>query len=324
MRIVTLFTVFVIILFRVLPVCAQENKNYSLSISPQLGIFYGHVEEIVYPPPEKKADLLSQLLWNMKPVFYYGFLMELSPVKPMEKWRFFSDLSFKFSIPGRSGVIEDRDWESVENTGLTGFSSHDNIAKQLILIDFSAGVSFPLRNILLLKTFIHISYMNFNFTGENGHATYARETPPNSGIFAPIDDAPHEYTFNGKVINYNQTWFYVAPGVSLGYAYKEYFRVEISFTISPLIICNDLDEHILTNTQYKDNMMGGIMLEPGLLFSLNLSKRLGISCDVSWRYISRTKGITYRSIDAGDYTQIGKAGAGLSIFNTALLLKVKL
>lgn len=324
MRIVTLFTVFVIILFRVLPVSAQENKDYSLSISPQLGVFYGHVEEIVCPPPEIKADMLSQLLWDLKPVFYYGFLMELSPVRPMEKWRFFFDLSFKFSIPGRSGVMEDRDWESVENTGLTKFSSHDNIAKQLILIDFSAGVSFPLRNILLFKTFIHISYMNLNFTGENGHLTYAKQL--GDGIYAPIDNDPIVYSLNGKVINYSQAWFYAAPGISLGYGYKDYFRVEISFTISPLILCTDFDEHILTNTQYMDKMKGGIMLEPGLLFSLNLSKRLGISCDVSWRYISRTKGLTYirHPIDAGDYTQEGKAGAGLSIFNTALLLKVKL
>jgi outer membrane protease len=167
--------------------------------------------------------------------------------------------------------------------------------------------------------------MNFRFSGENGYGTYARETPPKSGIYAPINDAPDERQFNGKVINYRQEWLYFAPGVSSGYGYRDFFLAEISFMISPLVLCFDLDEHIERNLQFKDNMIGGIMLEPGFRFSLNLNKWLNISCDISWRYISGTRGPTYiKPIGYGNYTQEGEAGVGLSMFNTALLLKVKL
>jgi outer membrane protease len=322
MRIVPLFAVFVIIFCRALPVSAQINKNYSFSLGPQLGLMYGHAEEIVYPT-DTKAPMLSQLLWNMKPVYYYGFLMDFSPDKPMERWGFFFGLSMKFGIPGPSGVMEDRDWKSKENAELTNFSTHDNITKEFFLLDFSAGVSFPVRNILFVKTFVNISLMNFRFYGENGNGTYARSL--GSGKYAPVDDDPLEYSFSGKVINYSQEWFYAAPGVSVGYSYKEYFLAEISFIISPLVLCTDLDEHILTKTQYSDRMTGGIMLEPGFRFSLNAGKRLGISCDMSWRYISGTRGPSYNKPIGGEsYMQEGEAGAGLSMFNTALLLKVRL
>jgi outer membrane protease len=314
MRIVSLFAVFVIILFCAQPIQAQLNKDYAFSLCPQFGFFYGHVEEMVYPPPENKADLLSLLLWDIKPVIYYGFLMDFSPVKPMERWSFFSGLSMKYGIPGPSGVMEDKDWLLPEYGGITNYSTHDNITKEIFLLDFSTGFSFPIRNIFLIKSFVNISYMLFRFSGENGYGIYALSTPP-------------QYSFSGMgtVISYRQEWFCAAPGISVGYGYDGNLSAELSFIITPIVFCADLDEHKGRNIQFRENMTGGVMLEPGLRLFLDLSKRLGISCDISWRYISGVRGLTYRRpIGIGNYIQDGEAGAGLSILNTALLLKVKL
>jgi len=324
MRIVPVFAGLVIILFCAPVVQAQVNKDYSFSLCPQFGLFYGKVEELVYPGAENKADLLSLLVWDIKPVFYYGFLMDFSPVKPLEKRGFFSNLSIKFGIPGLSGNMVDKDWLSVENAELTNFSSHDNITKKIFLFDLSAGFSFPVRGLFFVKTFVNISYMNFRFDGENGYKTYAVDL--GSGKFGPIADAPKE-PISGKVISYSQEWFYVTPGVSAGYGYKDLFSAEIFFMITPLVFCSDLDEHIRPpSKQFIDNMKGGVMLEPGLHLSYNVNKLLNISCDISWRYISGTKGPAYKSepIGAGIYESAGKAGAGLSILNTVLMLKVKL
>jgi len=312
MRILPFLAVLVIILFCAQPVQAQLNKDYSFSLCPQFGFFYGHAEEIVYPT-NTKAELLSLLIWDMKPVFYYGFLMDFSPVKPMERLGFFLDLSLKFGIPGPSGVMEDKDWMSTEITDFTNYSIHDNITEEIFLLDFSAGLSVPVCNIFLVKPFINISYMNLNFYGENGSGIYALYNPPG-------------YSFSGKVINYSQEWFFVAPGVSVGYGYNGNLSAEISFMITPLVSCLDLDEHIQRNIQFRDTMTGGIMIEPGLRLFLAVSKWLGISFDISWRYIGGTRGPTYMRlpIGFGNYKQEGEAGAGLSILNTALLLKVKL
>jgi len=312
MRIITVFTVFVIIFFGAFPASARENKDYSFSLCPQFGLLNGHVEEIVYPT-DTKAPLLSLLLWDVKPVFYYGLLMDFSPVRPVEKSGFFSELSLKFGIPGRSGVMEDKDWMSKVNTDLTNYSKHDNITKEIFLLDFKAGVLFPVFNALLVKTFVNISYMNFRFSGENGHGTYANENQP-------------EKTFSGKVIGYKQEWFFAAPGVSLGYGYKNYFFAEISFIATPLVLCTGLDGHIERNIQFKDNMTGGWLLEPGFRYSMNLTERLGVSWEISWRYIKGTRGPSYnrQPIGSGNYHKDGEAGAGMSMLNTALLLKVRL
>jgi len=176
--------------------------------------------------------------------------------------------------------------------------------------------------------------MKFRFNAENGYGIYARETPPYSGIYAPIDDDPREMTFNdwGTVISYSQEWFCAAPGVSLCIGHKGIILAEISFMITPLVFCVDLDEHkkgdlnIGRDIQFRDSMRGGIMIEPGFKLSMPANKWLNISCDISWRFISGTRGPSYISspIGSGNYEPAGESGAGLSILNTALTLKVRL
>jgi len=308
----------------------QENKSgsYALSICPQFGFFYGQAEEIVYPPSRYKAKYLSQLLWDIKPVFYYGIALDFSRAQPMTKWGFFSNITLKNGIPGKSGSMEDRDWESIENDGLTKYSKSDNFTENLFFLDFSAGFSFPLKHSLLIKTFISFSYMNLSFYGENGYGTYARETGGDgSGIFAPINDSPDYISFanRGKLITYTQEWYIGSIGVSLSYYFNARFYAEVAFRISPLVFCNDWDKHLQTGTQYRDYMRGGIFLEPGLQFFYSIGRRLELSLKCSWRYIDGTKGEIYEgSLSGGYFTRNGNAGAGVSIIDTGLCLRLRL
>jgi outer membrane protease len=312
------------------PVFCQERQagSYAFSTWTRFGMLFGQAEELVYPSSPYKAEWLSQLLWDMKPVFYYGLTLDFSQAQPMTQWGFFTNLSLKNGIPGNSGKMEDRDWMSTVNTDLTHYSTHDNVTNELFLCDFSTGVSFPIKRILLLKAYITVSYMRFNFTGQFGYGTYARETGGDySGIYAPIDDNPKYYSFadREKVINYAQSWFMAAPGISLGYYFNTRFYGELIFQISPLILCDDLDEHLVTGNQYRDYMRGGLFLEPGFHFSWFAGKRLELSLEFSWRYIRETRGETYISpVFKENYTEQGEAGAGLSVIDTGLCLKVRL
>jgi outer membrane protease len=262
----------------------------------------------------------------MKPVLYNGLTLDFLPVNPMKKPSAFFNLSLKYGIPGLSGKMEDRDWMSTENAALTHFSTHDNDVRELFFLDACGGVSFPLVGFLLLKPFINVSSMSFRFSGMDGSGIYARRL--GGGKYAPINDDPVEQPFFGKVINYTQEWMYIAPGFSLGFSFLNVFLAELSFQISPFISCGDLDEHLTANpsTQYKDLMWGGLLLESGFQFSYSPIQWLEFSAVFFWRNIDGTKGQTYRRnpIGTGIYQPEGTAGAGLSILDTGLCLKVRL
>jgi outer membrane protease len=303
-----------------------DTHPYALSLHPCFGFIYGQAEEIVYPDKTTKAPLLSQLLWDMKPVFYYGLVADFSRTRPTDKWGGFSNLSLKFGIPASSGKIVDRDWLSVENTDLTNYSIHDNFTREMFLFDFSAGFSFPFLRVMILKAYVNVSYMNIHFSGFDGHGIYARSKGNNT--YHPIDDDPRLEDFNGmKVFNYTQKWMTIAPGVSFGYYFFENFFAELSFRITPLILCADLDEHLhpSNRAQFRDYMQGGLLIEPGASLSFACNDWIALSLEFSWKYINGTKGDTfYRPYGKGDYFQSGTAGAGLSVLDTGFFFRIRL
>ncbi|MDR1858998.1 MAG: omptin family outer membrane protease [Treponema sp.] len=320
---ITAFAILVIIFFSAQPVQAQEG--YAVSLSPLFGMAHGHAEEIVYPAGNTRAPLLSELLWDIKPVFYYGFSLGFSQVDPRERWGFFSSLALKTGIPGTSGYLEDRDWMSVENANLTHYSKHYNYTREMFLLDAGAGLSFPFKRLMLLKTCANVSFTRLSFFGMDGYGIYARRIE--SGIYAPIYDDPENADFSGKkVISYTQEWLTVALGVSFGYFFQANFLAELTFLVSPLVFCVDLDEHKERSNQYRDYLLGGLSIEPGMRLSLTASRWLDISWEFSWRHVRGTRGATYvrNPIGTGIWAQEGEAGAGLSIINTSLALKIKL
>jgi outer membrane protease len=305
-------------------------RDYALSMRPCFGFIYGQAEEIVYPG-ETKGPLLSQLLWDMKPVFYYGLQTDFSRVNPTEQHGFFSNLSLKFGIPGSSGIMEDRDWQSIENDALTSYSMHKNETRGMFLFDVSAGYAFPFLRVMILKAYVNVSYMNIRFSGFDGYGRYARVKTrnPNTDVpetYYPIDDNPKPGDYSGmKVINYTQEWLTAAPGVSFGYYFFKNFFTGLSFQISPLILCTALDDHLTNSKQFRDYIWGGLLIEPGAELSFDCNDRIGLSLELSWRYIGGTKGNSFlRTYGTGAYSQAGMSGAGSSVFDTGLFLRVRL
>jgi outer membrane protease len=299
-----------------------RTHAYAISLDPCFGFLYGQSEERVYPG-NTKAEFLSQLLWDMKPVFYYGPRADFSRTNPEENHGFFSNLSLRFTIPGLSGNMEDRDWASVENDALTHYSTHDNLTGEVFLFDFSAGYAFPFLRVMILKAYVKVSYMHFSFSGFNGHGMYARSK--GNDTYYSIDDKPRLYDFSGKIINYTQESLTAAPGVSSGYYFFKNFFAELSFRISPLIYCTALDEHLTTGTQFRDYVQGGLLIEPGAALSFACNDWISLSLEFSWRYIEGTTGTSFsRSYGAGYYTPSGAAGAGLSVLDTGFFLRIRL
>ena len=299
------------------------SREFSFAIAPQTGLLFGQAEEIVYPSTTK-APYLSQLLWDLKPLFYYGALFNFSYKKASSPWGFFSDLSFKAGIPGITGKMEDRDWQSVENDELTNFSSHDNQTTEFFWIDASAGMFVPLRSWSQIRLSLAVSYMRFAFSGFDGYAIYAREKQNNSGQYYSINDSPYEYTFNGGVIHYSQDWLIIAPAIAVNAHFLNYFSGGLSVQISPIIFCADEDEHVLTQTTFRDYTRWGLFLEPRGSLTFSPVPRFELSLDLAYRLITGSRGEAYQSpAGTDDFLASGEAGTGLSFMDSVFALKVR-
>jgi len=320
MKNITVLSVLVIIL----SVNSYAERNYCFSLGPQFGLVSGQALEIVYPVTgETKGELLSELTWDMKPVFYYGIQAEFGLIDPMKKPGFFSSLSFNAGIPADSGIMEDRDWQSIENGDLTNFSSHTNKTNMFFQLDAACGASFPTNN-NLLKLFISGSWMRFVFTGRNGHSKYAREKIKGSHTYYPIDDNPDEQDFSGKeVIIYQQDWLLLAVGFSAGTNLYPFF-FNVSFQISPFTYCSAADSHLLTDKIFRDFTGLGLFVEPSFYMSFAV-RQVELSLGLNYRHIGKTKGKSYINVNnAGFNLDSHKVGAGLSMFDSRFLASIRL
>ena len=310
----------------------QQNRKYGFTVGGGFGVLNGQALELVYSVPgETNGEFLSELIWEMKPVLYAGINADFGLTDILSGPGFFSSLAIKAGIPGKTGIMEDRDWMSVENDALTHFSSHENKTNALIWIDLYVGASIPIK-FLYIKPFISGSWMHFDFTAKNGYYKYAKENPEGSGKYEPIKDAQN-ISLSGDVISYQQDWLLLAAGFSIGTNILSPFSFDLSFQISPLTYCAATDNHFFLDSNYvattkyivyKDFSSFGLFIEPKVSFSLDLEK-IKFSLDTSYRYISKTEGEAYYSLDNKKFYPIpNKAGAELSVMNLQFTVKVKL
>jgi outer membrane protease len=299
------------------------EKNYCFSLGPQFGFVLGQALEIVYPiNGETKGEFLSELKWDMKPVFYYGIQAEFNRVDMMKAPGFFSSISFNAGIPADSGVMEDRDWQSRENGNLTNYSIHTNKTNVFLRFDAVCGASFPTNN-NLVKLFIGGSWMRFDFTGRDGYGIYARIK--NSNTYYPIEDNPDKYDYSGEtVISYQQDWLILAAGFSIGTNVFYPFSFDVSFQISPLTYCAATDNHIKRDTIFRDFTVLGLFIEPSFNISFAV-KPVELSLGLNYRYIGKTRGESYiNANNSGFNLDSHKAGAGLSMFDSRFLASIRL
>jgi outer membrane protease len=295
---------------------------YGLTLAASTGFLYGYGEEIVYKYAGKET-YLSQLLWNMKPLFYYGAALDFSRIRPLEKPGFFGSLSLKFGFPSKTGGMEDRDWMTM-NDELTNYSLSDNYTNGAFLLDLFLGASLPLGDFALIKLQWSFSLMSFQWAGRDGYYQYS------SSKNVPLDDSVGITPYYGVLILYAQNWLITSPGLAVQLPLSRHFRAELLFQISPFIFCNARDDHILRNLEFLDYVSGGLYLEPGGKFAFSFRERFELSLYGSYRYIRGGHGESYER-STGTGTGLGQylkseqdAGAAWYAFDSGLTFKVRL
>ena len=298
---------------------SPSSAGYGFSLSPLLGAIYGQAEEIVYKYPDSKV-YMSELLWDLKPLWYAGLAINFGLCDPYEKSGFIVNASVRAGLPLETGVLNDRDWEYGDNS-LTKFSRHNTKSRGSILADISGGYSFRLNNFFLVAAHLEFLYMRHSWSAFNGYYQYLNTN--NFGIIAPgqiwTNDIPKVY-LDGEVIRYVQNWFILSPGVSLKGRINRFFGLEGFFNYSPLIYCSDRDDHFFTDTVFYDQNYYGHYINGGGKITLSPHRNFDLSIVYSYKYITGTRG----DMISNQFSFKNIAGAGYSAMDIGIIGKINL
>jgi outer membrane protease len=293
---------------------------YALSLASSAGFLYGCGEELVYKYPGGDA-YLSQLLWDMKPLFYLGTALDFSRINPLEKPGFLGGLSLKFGFPGKTGFVEDRDWQT-RHDELTNYSRSDSYTNGAFLLDFLAGLSLPVQKFGVLKFYWTFSWMSFQWTGRDGYVQYSPDEN------TPLDGGAEKIPLYGASVVYLQNWILTGPGLAVNIPFLRHFRADIRFHMSPFVFCGARDDHVLRDLEFVDDLPWGLYLEPAGDFVFSFQDRFELSLSVSFRYIRSRRGDTYSrntGKSGGDYLKYDQnSGAAWYALDSGLLFKVRL
>jgi outer membrane protease len=308
---------------------AIAGTPHRISLASNAGALMGQAEEIVYKYDDRD-DKLSQLLWDLKPLVYVGSTLSFSRSDPLSGLGATADLSVKFGLPLPSGTMEDRDWvkKTSDTDVLTHFSTHDAFVQGAMLLDFSGGISIPVKSAVTIRGLVSFSYMRFSWIARDGYTQYDEANGWDASL-------PKSYV-QGTGISYDQNWFIFSPGIGLFWPFHRTMSLDFRFFLSPLIYLADMDNHYYKNSltprggydQYIDVNRGGLYLEPSLDFTFSPNSHLSLVVHGSWRHISGARGDTYKTLSGVRNNYVGKflnrAGAGFSAFDAGLSFKFTL
>ena len=269
---------------------AAANEPLSFSVSPLAGTIWGQGEEILFKYRDRDQRI-SELLWDLKPLFYVGMAADVGPSDPFRGSGFSAAASAKFGVPMRTGIMEDRDWQYMDNDRLTNYSQHDANTQSAVLTDVSLGYSFMLSSFLALRFFGEFSYMHFNWMAEDGFIQYL-PTDDNGNILPGQTWTPNipKIPIYGPGIRYIQDWYILTPGLSLSARFSEFLGAGINIRYTPLVFGNDRDDHLFGMRIFSGEFRYGQYLDGGANLTLSPSDRLDFSVLGSFRHISGMRG----------------------------------
>ncbi|MDR1390383.1 MAG: omptin family outer membrane protease [Treponema sp.] len=299
-----------------------DFDEYEFTLGVGAEFYYGTSFEIVY---RENGDYLSELQWELKPLFLLALKASLGPKKNARKRGFFSELELAAGIPAKTGSMEDRDWlESTVPGSLSLFSRHDNHTNGAFTVEATAGVSFPLGSLFFIDPLVSFDYMYFDFESHDGYIQYGGNSPENPDGSVKTDNLPFDpswpkiYTA-GRQVRYRQYWFLLSAGSRFGLYYNGFF-CNFSFKITPLVFCYAVDTHYLRNLYFTDTMFGIVYMEPQLTLGCDMGK-FRLEGFFSYRYIAGTIGFQeVIDVNSGSSTSGFGAGAGFESFRGGITI----
>jgi len=314
-------------LFFAMPLCAQifNLKNHSFSMQVESGVLYGTAYEIFYGTSHS-ADYVSELQWNIKPLWFVGAFFEYTPKEPLTNNALFFSADLKIGIPSKTGVMEDRDWlDRSKPDVLTHFSSHDNQTKEAFIMNNATGFSIPLMGNFLAKVSLDFMLMHFQFEAWDGYTQYGTNTtnPP----YNPWNPDLKKVDFKGKGIDYYQLWILLKPTFGLEWHRKK-FIFKTAFSVNTDVFCYTVDNHFVRTPPFTVTGMlqNGFFFEAKGSFFYKISKNFSVGVSLTYTNIESVRGdatleekYVYRTVTT---ESPNCEGAGYQAFIGELMIKM--
>jgi outer membrane protease len=305
----------------------DEVRGYAFSVSPVFGVLWGHAEEIVYKYPDDYV-YISELLWDLKPLFYSGAEIEFGPKSPFAKGGFIAGVSALFGFPLRTGIMEDRDWMDKDDSFLTHYSRHNAFSRGNFWAEISAGYSWAFFSRLSLGVYGEFSYLRFFWEGADGYLQYASNYAKDQ--YDPWNPSLEKTYINGAIIDYTQNWFIFAPGIFASFRISKYLALDLSVALTPLIYSICIDNHIQRRYKplFQDYLLGGFSLKDRLTVVFSVNDKIAFSLSGGSRFIHGSRGDSYEIDTDGPNTGIynlssNSAGAGFLVLDVSLSAKIQ-
>lgn len=270
-----------------LPGSAFGQNALSISTSTSTGLLYGMGYEYVYNQQVSANYRNSELDWPFAPLFYTGAALSLDT-----RIGIFARLEVKEGLPVKTGTMTDSDFLNGDGVR-THFSQSDGYAEHALLLDVTLGYDLPL-GAFSVGAYGSFSYMDFKWSARDGYYQY-----PTSGYDYYFDssgnlvhgtDTPWtaeetKTPLYGTGILYEQAHLIGSVGLRASYRPINALSLGAHFSFSPLAWCFTQDNHELRLINFYSTLSGGIMIEPGLAFSWEISPRASLTLSVDYRQL---------------------------------------
>jgi hypothetical protein len=306
----------------VFPVFAGD---WNLSAEPLFGVRYGTLGEYVYTP-DTNGDYakLSELDWDMKPLWYYGGKISFG-------WRGVSISGYAEGfIPAGAGSMYDSDWQNITINSDADTKTNYSISENTLISSYKLGAdasyTFYLDKYVSVQAIAAVDYMYTNMEARNGYGWYADKDTLDSSVGYSYDSSNAVYYPSGNLlgIDYTREDMLTWIGITSIITPVRQFTVTLSFFVSPYTYIQSTDHHY--GKGYYIDIMSGFCTAYKFETSgaYNLTKNILLQLTVSWLFSGIIKGDDYFSTSqTGSWTKVSDiiSGADLNCFETSLALR---
>lgn len=312
----------ILLILALIPAFSLEKPSIFLGTSG--GVSLGEAHEFVYT----NNKVLSELIWDMKPLTTLGIDMNLQWAQ-----RFQITSSLMLGLPFYTGSMTDSDYLNLLSDGTTyktTFSSHDAHLNHSINLNFNTGWRFELhqngpgtdQKIMIIPS-VGFRYLSYKWSGQNG---YLQHTIASVGVYPAWDPDQPKVKAYGTAIDYQQQYWIPTLGIAVDVPVGTRDSLNFELQGSPIVFCQGTDRHYIptsgwdyTNstqyTEYKDILSGGYLVEPTVSFKHIITDKILFTAGVGCTIIRGLRGETYKDA-SGIVTKFSKANGGGASFQT--------